>query len=166
MTRPNKTEYYLEIARQVASRGTCMRRRFGAVIVRNDQIISAGYVGAPRGSPNCIDIGKCLRKELNIPAGERYELCRSVHAEANAIINAARAGVSTIGGVLFLSGEDLENDERPVEAKPCKMCRRMIINAGIEKVIIRTAKFPKEFTPKDWLKEDSENEQKGNVGGY
>jgi len=90
--RPNKIEYYVNIAREVASRGTCNRRIFGAIIVRQDQIISTGYCGAPRGSPNCTDLGVCPRERLNIPSGERYELCRSVHAEANAIINAARAG--------------------------------------------------------------------------
>ncbi len=165
MKRPDKTEYYLGIAQQVAARGTCLRRRFGAVIVKDDQIISTGYVGAPRGSPNCIDIGKCLRQELNVAPGERYELCRSVHAEANAIINAARSGVSTIGGTLFLISEDVEKGNIH-DSKPCRMCRRMIINAGITKVIVKLISGYEEHGVKDWIKEDFEDEEKGNVGGY
>ena len=91
MSRRDKINYYLDIAETVLERGTCLRRNFGALIVKNDQIISTGYVGAPRGRYNCCDLGTCAREELNVPRGERYELCRSVHAEANAIIHAARA---------------------------------------------------------------------------
>lgn len=151
--RPEKTEYYLNIAREVCQRSTCLRRRFGAVILKNDQIISTGYVGAPRGAPNCIDIGKCPREEANIPAGERYELCRSVHAEANAIINAARAGVSVIGGTMYLYGENVK-DGKIAEAKPCKMCKRMIINAGIEEVVVKTPGGKKSYSIEEWVVND------------
>lgn len=130
--RPDKDHYYLNIAREVARRSTCLRRWFGAVIVKNDQIISTGYAGAARGTANCIDIGACPRQLAGIPRGERYELCRSVHAEMNAIIHAARTDM--IGSTLFLVGIDA-NDESVVEnARPCKICTRLIINAGIETV--------------------------------
>lgn len=152
--RPPKKEYYLNIAREVAQRSTCLRRRFGAVIVRDDQIISTGYVGSPRGAKNCIDIGTCERERLRIPSGERYELCRSVHAELNAIINAARAGVSVLGGTMYLYGENI--DGTPIaELKSCQMCRRSIINAGLNKLVILTKDGIKEFIPQDWI--DSED---------
>lgn len=137
MTRPTKDDYYLNIALEVSRRGTCLRRNFGAVIVNNDEIVSTGYNGAPRGAKNCIDIGTCKRQELNIPSGERYELCRSVHAEANAIISAPRYRM--LGGKIYISGIDLENEGKLAEANPCKMCKRLIANAGIKEVIIRTA---------------------------
>jgi dCMP deaminase len=133
--RPAKPEYYLNIARVVAQRGTCLRRRFGAIIVKDDVIVSTGYVGAPRGTANCIDLNKCPREEANIPSGERYELCRSVHAEMNAIINASRSGSSVLGGTLYLFGENVK-DGSIAKAKPCKMCARVIINAGISRVIV------------------------------
>ena len=133
--RPTKNEYYLDIAREVAKRGTCLRRNFGAVIVNNDQIISTGYSGSPRGTDNCIDIGSCYRKEMNIPQGERYELCRSVHAEMNAIIHAARGEI--LGGTLYLIGLQAESGEYVESATPCKLCKRMIINAGLSLVIVR-----------------------------
>jgi dCMP deaminase len=151
--RPEKTDYYLGIAKEVSRRSTCLRRRFGAVILRDDQIISTGYVGAPRGAPNCTDLGKCLREEKSIPPGERYELCRSVHAEANAIINAARAGVSVLGGVMYLYGENVKDDSI-AEAKPCKMCKRMIINAGIREVVVKTPDGVKAYSIGEWLKND------------
>ncbi len=152
-TRPEKSDYYLSIAKEVSRRSTCLRRRFGAVILRDDQIISTGYVGAPRGAPNCTALGRCLREENNVPPGERYELCRSVHAEMNAIINAARAGVSVLGGTLYLYGENV-GDDSVAEAKPCKMCKRMIINAGIRKVIVQSPEGAKEFSTEDWVKND------------
>ncbi|MBN2330572.1 MAG: cytidine deaminase [Candidatus Aenigmarchaeota archaeon] len=151
--RPEKTEYYLNIAREVSLRSTCLRRRFGAVILKDDQIISTGYVGAPRGAPNCLDIGKCPREEAKIPAGERYELCRSVHAEANAIINAARAGVSVLGGTLYLYGENVK-DGSIAEARPCKMCKRMIINAGIRQVVVKTPEGKKSYSIEEWVVND------------
>ena len=132
--RPTKIEYYLELAEVTAKRGTCLRRKFGAIIVKNDELIASGYVGAPRGRINCCDRGTCLREELNIPSGQRYELCRSVHAEMNAIISAARKDM--IGGVMYLVG--IENDGTYTEADCCSMCKRAIINAGIKYVIFRT----------------------------
>lgn len=133
--RPSKIEYYLEIAEAVSSRSTCIRHRFGAVIVNRDQIISTGYVGAPRGMVNCIDIGKCHRIELEVPPGERYELCRSVHAEMNAIIHASR--LDMYGGELYLAGFELKNGSYVEDAEPCKLCKRVIINAGIKRVHIK-----------------------------
>ncbi|HDI02537.1 MAG TPA: dCMP deaminase family protein [Candidatus Aenigmarchaeota archaeon] len=152
MNRPSKDDYYLNIAREVCKRGTCLRRRYGAVIVKDDQIISTGYVGAPRGTPNCIDLGVCKREELKIPKGERYELCRSVHAEMNAIINAARAGVSVLGGTLYLYGEEVK-DGSLTEPEPCKLCQRAIINAGLKKVVLRTKDGGiRVINVEDWVK--------------
>ena len=135
MTRRDKINYYLDIAEAVASRGTCLRRNFGAIIVKNDQILSTGYVGAPRGRANCINLGHCTRETLGIPRGERYELCRSVHAEENAIISASRRDM--IGATLYLVGKDMQTGDFVEGASSCAMCKRAIINAGIEKVIIR-----------------------------
>lgn len=131
-TRPSKNEYYLNIALDVASRGTCLRRNYGAVIVQNDVIVSTGYTGAPRGLPNCCDLGFCEREAKGVPSGERYELCRSVHAEMNAIINAGRA--KTMGATLYLSGYEVETGKM-LDAEPCFLCKRIILNAGIHKVI-------------------------------
>lgn len=133
--RPNKDEYYLGIAEAVSRRSTCLRRQYGAVIVNHDQIISTGYVGAPRGALNCIDIAECPRQKANIPKGERYELCRSVHAEMNAIIHAARS--DTAGGTLYLVGIERDGGNYVDCAEPCKLCKRMIINSGIALVIAR-----------------------------
>jgi dCMP deaminase len=130
MERINKDEYYLNIAEAVAARSTCLRRQYGAVIVKQDEIIATGYNGAPRGENNCCDIGTCWREEHNIPHGERYEACVSVHAEQNAIISAPRKDM--IGAKLYLVG--LENGKR-IEAKPCDICRRLIKNAGIVEVV-------------------------------
>jgi dCMP deaminase len=136
MTEParvSEDQYYLNIAREVAGRATCLRRKFGAVIVKNKQIISTGYCGAPRGTLNCCDVGWCLREELGAKRGEHYEWCRSVHGEANAIIHAARLEI--LGATLYLVGLEATSGE-PVEgAEPCRMCKRMIINAGIEWVV-------------------------------
>ena len=132
--RPTKIEYYLKMAETASLRGTCLRRKFGAIIVKNDEIISTGYVGAPRGRMNCCDRGTCFRMENNIPSGQRYELCRSVHAEMNAIISAPRKEME--GSVMYLCG--VENDGSYTEADCCSMCKRMIINAGIKYVIFRT----------------------------
>ena len=133
--RRSKINYYLDIAETVLQRGTCTRRNYGAIIVKNDEIISTGYVGAPRGRQNCCDIGRCIRQELNIPRGERYEVCRSVHAEANAIISAPRDKM--IGATLYLAGRDAKTGELVANANSCSMCKRMIINAGIKTVIVR-----------------------------
>ena len=136
--RKDKINYYLDIAEATLQRSTCIRRNFGAIIVKNDEIISTGYNGAPRGRKNCIDLGYCMREKLNIPRGERYELCRSVHGEENAIISAARKDM--IGSSLFLVGKNYNNDEYVKDARPCAMCKRIIINSGIEKIYIRNNK--------------------------
>ena len=135
MQRRDKINYYLDLADVVSKRGTCLRRRYGAVIVKNDEVISTGYVGAPRGRKNCSDLGYCLREKMNIPRGERYELCRSVHAEANAIISADRR--SMLGSSLYLSGREAATGEYIKNSCCCSMCKRMVINAGIETVYIR-----------------------------
>ena len=135
MNRVDKNNYYLDIADTVAERGTCLRRNFGAIIVKNDEIVSTGYVGAPRGRENCSDLGYCTREKLKIPRGERYEFCRSVHAEMNAIIAAPRDQM--IGATLYLVGRDMSTGKIMSDANSCTMCKRLIINAGIEKVVIR-----------------------------
>ena len=133
--RRDKFNYYLDIAEAVVRRGTCLRRNFGAIIVKNDQIISTGYTGAPRGRQNCCDIGECIRTKLNVTRGERYELCRSVHAEANCIISAPRNEM--IGSIMFLVGKEADSGEYVKNANSCTMCQRMIINAGIKKLVVR-----------------------------
>lgn len=138
MKRTDKINYYLDIAESVLERSTCIRRCFGAVIVKNDEIISTGYNGSPRGRKNCSDLGYCMREKLNIPRGERYELCRSVHGEENAIISASRKDM--IGSSLYLVGKNFDNDEYVKDARPCAMCKRVIINSGIEKIYIRNDK--------------------------
>ena len=135
MRRISKENYYLNIAETVLDRATCLRRVYGAIIVKNDEIISTGYNGAPRGRQNCVDMGFCTREAMKIPSGERYELCRSVHAEANAIISAARR--DTVGSTLYLVGRDAQTGQLLPNATSCSMCRRLVINAGIEKVVIR-----------------------------
>lgn len=131
MERVSKELYYLGIAEAVCQRSTCLRRKYGAIIVKNDQIIATGYNGAPRGETNCIDCGYCQREELNIPKGERYELCRAVHAEQNAIISASRSEM--LGSTIYIVGK--ESDDRYAKPDPCLICRRMIINAGINRCV-------------------------------
>jgi len=134
--RISKEDYYLNIAIEVARRGTCLRRNYGAVIVKNDEIISTGYTGAPRGARNCIDIGYCPRSRLNVPSGERYELCRSVHAEMNALIHISRR--EAMGGTMYLMGVEAQTGgPLPNGAESCRLCKRVVINAGIEKVLTR-----------------------------
>jgi len=153
MERRDKINYYLDLAEVVLQRCTCLRRHYGAVIVKNDEVISTGYVGAPRGRKNCTDIGHCVREELKIPRGERYELCRSVHAEANAIISAPRKEM--LGAMLFLVGVDARTKEYIQNSNSCSMCKRMIINAGIEKVYIRDTKNEyREILVEDWVRND------------
>ena len=153
MARRDKINYYLDIAEIVAERGTCLRRNYGAIIVMNDQIISTGYVGAPRGRANCSDLGYCTRERLQIPRGERYELCRSVHAEANAIIHAARSDM--LGAILYLVGKEYGSDAYVRGANPCAMCKRMIINAGIARVIVRESRDEyRSIEVEDWVRED------------
>ena len=133
--RRDKHNYYLDIAESVLERGTCLRRKYGAIIVKNDQIISTGYAGAPRGRKNCSDLGWCRREKLGVPRGERYELCRSVHAEANAIISAPRENM--IDSTLYLVGKECETGDYVKNGSCCSMCKRMVINAGIKNVVIR-----------------------------
>ncbi len=133
MSRISKDEYYLQIAREVSKRSTCMRRRYGAIIVKLDQVISTGYCGAPRDTANCVDVGLCLRKELKVKRGEHYEWCRSVHAEMNAIIHTRR--LDMIDSYLYLVGIDAIKNKLLLDAEPCKICKRIIINSGISKVI-------------------------------
>ena len=133
--RRDKHNYYLDIADTVLQRGTCLRRNYGAIIVKNDEILSTGYAGAPRKRMNCIDLGYCLRKKLNLPRGQRYELCRSVHSEVNAIISAPRRDM--IGATLYLVGREADTGSYIEKADCCTMCKRVIINAGIETVVIR-----------------------------
>lgn len=153
MERISKENYYLDIAETVLERATCLRRVYGAIIVKNDEIISTGYNGAPRGRANCVDMGFCSREALKVPRGERYELCRSVHAEANAIISASRRDM--VGGTLYLVGRDAASGELLEDATSCAMCRRLVINAGLERVVIRRTE--KEFDVvevSDWVAED------------
>lgn len=138
MDRIDKHNYYLDICETILERGTCLRRNFAAIIVKNDEIMSTGYSGAPRGRKNCSDLGYCKREQLNVPRGTRYELCRSVHAEQNAIISARRHDM--IGSSLYLVGKEEKSREYVENASSCSLCKRFIINAGIEKVIIRDTK--------------------------
>ena len=153
MERVSKNNYYLDIAQTVSERSTCLRRRFGAIIVKNDVIVSTGYNGAPRGRKNCNELGSCYRDSLGIPKGERYELCRSVHAEANAIISASREQM--LGATLYMCCTDPKTGEIIGGMNSCMMCKRQIINAGIDKVVIRNTKL--EYTTvyvKDWIDDD------------
>ncbi len=135
MERVSKINYYLDIAETVAKRSTCLRKHYGAIIVKNDSIVSTGYNGSPRGRKNCSDINYCMRDKLNIPRGERYEMCRSIHAEANAIIAASRSEM--IGATLYMACIDAKTGELASGMSSCAMCKRQVINAGIEKVVIR-----------------------------
>ena len=153
MNRISKENYYLDIAETVLERATCLRRIYGAIIVKNDEIISTGYNGAPRGRANCVDMGYCSREAMKVPRGERYELCRSVHAEANAIISASRRDMA--GGTIYLVGRNAATGELLNDATPCLMCRRMIINAGLDRVVIRRTETEFEVVPVEaWIAED------------
>jgi dCMP deaminase len=160
--RRDKVNYYLDIAETVLERGTCLRRNFGAVIVKNDQIIATGYAGAPRGRKNCSDLGVCTREKLAIPRGERYEMCRSVHAEQNAIISARREDM--LGSTLYLVGKEVKTGDYVENASPCALCRRFIINAGIETVIVRNTNSDyTKISVSRWIEED---ESLTGQGGY
>ncbi|MBQ4087980.1 MAG: dCMP deaminase family protein [Clostridia bacterium] len=151
--RRDKINYYLDIAETVAGRSTCLRRRYGAIIVKNDEIISTGYNGAPRGRKNCIDLNRCIREEMNVPSGERYELCRSVHAEANCIISASRRDM--LGATLYLACKSGKDETLLPGTSSCTMCRRQIINAGISQVIIRdTEEDYRIVDVEEWITED------------
>lgn len=150
MDRVDKINYYLNIAEEVSKRGTCIRNNYGSVIVKNDEIISTGYTGAPRGRANCLDLGECARIKLNLPSGTGYDKCRAVHSEQNAIISAARKDM--MGSTLYLVGVNKRNGEYVNDNEPCIMCKRMIINAGIEKVVMRDDKENyRTVLVKDWL---------------
>lgn len=129
--RPEWNEYFIEIAKVVSRRSTCLRRRYGAVIVKDRVMISSGYNGSPRGMENCIDLGRCTREELKVPSGERYELCEAVHAEQNAIINAPPDRMKN--ATIYIAG--YEEDGSFAAGRPCKLCNRMIRNAQIKEVI-------------------------------
>jgi len=122
MTRPSWHEYFVSITKQVATRSTCLRRKVGAIIVKDKRILTTGYNGAPRGVENCLERGTCLREELGVPSGERHEICRALHAEQNAIIQAACYGVVIKDSVIYCT------------TQPCIICSKMIINAGIRKI--------------------------------
>ena len=161
MERISKENYYLDIAETVLERATCLRRVYGAIIVKNDEIISTGYNGAPRGRRNCVDMGFCTREAMQVPRGQRYELCRSVHAEANAIISASRRDM--VGSTLYLVGLEYKDGSYVQNANPCAMCKRMIINAGIETVVVRdTATSYRTIDVwESWVNQDASMEQIG-----
>ena len=153
MERRDKINYYLDLAEMVSQRSTCLRRHFGAVLVQNDEVISTGYTGAPRGRKNCSDLNYCVRQKLNVPRGERYELCRSVHAEANAIISTSRDKM--LGSTLYLVGIECDTGDYVENASSCSMCKRLIINAGIQHVIIRDNKDDYRIIHvQKWIEED------------
>lgn len=152
-TRRDKINYYLDLAEVVSERSTCIRRHYGAVIVKDDEVISTGYVGAPRGRANCNELGYCTRERLKVPRGERYELCRSVHAEANAIISAARSEM--IGSSLYLVGKEVKTGDYIEQASSCAMCKRLIINAGIKDVYVRDSRDQyRRIDVNDWIVND------------
>jgi dCMP deaminase len=168
--RPSKDQYYMKIAQAISGRGTCIRRLVGAIIVKNDRIISAGYVGAPRGEVNCIDADFCHRKDMNVPVGHFYELCRSVHAEENAIINAASSGANIEGGVLYVFSAPRSKDAYPQNQDstalyfPCYRCKKMIVNSGLKEIVILYGENIQRFSVKEirkMLKRD-EIQQKDN----
>ena len=153
MSRVSKHNYYLDIAKTVAERSTCLRKMFGSIIVKDDVIVSTGYNGAPRGRENCNDLNYCMRDKLGIPRGERYELCRSVHAEANAIIAAARERM--LGATLYMVCVDPKDGSLVPGTTSCMMCKRLIINAGITTVVVRdTEEDFRIIAVEDWIKDD------------
>ena len=153
MERIDKVNYYLDIAETISERGTCLRNNYGSVIVKNDEIISTGYTGAPRGRANCLDLGYCRRKQNNTPSGAGFELCRSVHSEQNAIISANRKDM--IGSTLYLVGINKRTEEYINDNEPCTLCKRMIINAGIKKVVMRDNKEKYRIEEvNDWIEKD------------
>ena len=153
MRRRDKINYYLDIAETVIKRGTCLRRNYGAIVVKNDEIISTGYTGAPRGRKNCTDLGYCIREKKQIPRGQNYEICRSVHAEANAIISAKRSDM--LEATMYLVGKEAKTDEYVLNANSCTMCKRLIINAGIARVIVRIDEYEyKSIEVASWIEDD------------
>lgn len=152
MERISKDELYLNVAESMLGRATCLRRVYGSAIVKNDEIISTGYNGAPRGRKNCTDRGICLREKLKVPQGQRYEICVSCHSECNAIISASRDKM--IDSTLYLVGHDAKTGERLSVSEPCAMCKRMIINAGIKEVVTRNGDSINRYDVQEWVKED------------
>lgn len=132
-SRPGWDQYFMQVAELAATRSTCLRRQVGAVIVKDKHIVATGYNGAPRGVPHCEEQGGCLRQKLGIPSGERHELCRALHAEQNAIIQAATLGVSIEGASIYITHQ------------PCIICAKMIINAGMDRIVVREG-YPDEFS--------------------
>ena len=162
MERISKENYYLDIAETVLERATCLRRVYGAIIVKNDEIISTGYNGAPRGRRNCVDMGFCTREAMQVPRGQRYELCRSVHAEANAIISASRRDM--VGSTLYLVGRDARTGALLGDATSCAMCRRQVINAGISRVIIRRTEAEFQVVDvTDWVRQEDDVPARENI---
>lgn len=161
MDRISKENYYLDIAQTVAERSTCMRKKYGAIIVKNDVIISTGYNGAPRGRKNCNELQFCMREKLQIPRGERYELCRSVHAEANAIIAAPRDQM--LGATLYMACVDPESSSLVSHTTSCMMCKKQVINAGIAFVVVRDDKENfRVIDVNEWISDD--DSLSGNFG--
>ena len=153
MDRVSKTNYYLDIAQTVLERSTCLRGKFGAIIVKNDSIVSTGYNGAPRGRKNCTDIGSCACGELGAGCPVNNEFCRSVHAEANCIISATREQM--LDSTLYLCGIDAVSGEIIKDTCSCQMCKRLIINAGISKVIVRSSPTCfVSYNVRDWILND------------
>jgi len=151
--RISKDEYYLGIAEAVAKRGICFRRFSGAIILLEDQIVATGYTGAPRKTRDCFERDSCLRDDLNIPSGQRYELCRSIHAEMNTIINAARSGTKILGGDMYIYAFNNE-EKKTLDAFPCFICKKMLINAGLKRVICSRKDIGlKVFQVEDWAEE-------------
>ncbi len=140
--RISKEDMYLNCAETFAYRSTCLKRKYGAVIVKDDAVISTGYNGSPRGYANCCDVGQCPRMERRMHQGEGYGICRAIHAEANALLNCSRQ--QTMGAVLYLTGIN-PSDNSIHRAKPCPLCARSIIQAGIEKVVLRTGDGPDNY---------------------
>ncbi len=155
--RISKDEYYLNIAKEIGKRSTCFRNRLGAVIVKDYIILATGYIGAPRKTKDCLERDECLRDKLNIPHGQNYVICRSVHAEQNAIINAARSGTSIVGGDMYIGG--LTGKGEQIDLFSCFICKRMIINAGLNRVICSTKDGDyKAFNIQDWVKDWQEKD--------
>ena len=157
--RPNWNKYFMNITKEISQRSNCMSAHIGAVIIKNKTIISTGYNGAPRQTKDCYERGNCLRRQLNIPSGQRYELCRSVHAEQNAIINAAREGTNLTGADIYMYGEKVHNNKKEIlKVLPCFICKKMIINAGIRNLYYidnhRIKKIHIEDWQHDWQKKD------------
>jgi len=163
--RPGWDEYFINIAKAVAARATCLRRKYGVVITKDNIIVSTGYNGAPAGMKDCLEVEKCTRKELQIPHGERYELCHSVHAEANAVIRAAVHELE--GATIYISGEVAsfssvnppecgprrDNSAGECHSEPCMMCKRIILNARIARVVYSDGNGNFHIiNPKEWLK--------------